>query len=77
MNPQLRERLGKVAFYAVGKGISEEYNWETAGEEVRECFRIEAEAIAMELAQTTLPVFQQMAFILTGKQVDMHFKENT
>jgi hypothetical protein len=76
MNPELREMLGKAAFEAV-ESINEKYTWETASEEVRENFRTEAQAVALALAQVTLPALQGLAFAFTGKQIELHFEENT
>jgi hypothetical protein len=75
MNPELREMLGKAAFNAVAFGRDDEYNWETASEEVRENFRTEAQAVALALAEVTLPALQSLVFAFTGKQIELHFEE--
>ncbi len=77
MNPELREMLGKAAFSAMATGQSDEYTWETASEEVRENFRTGAQAVALILAEVTLPALQSLALAFTGKQIELHFEDNT
>ncbi len=78
MNPELREMLGKAAYQAAieenGPGVEW---WDELSDHTKENYRSMACAIALALAEVALPALQSLAFAFTGKQIELHFEDNT
>jgi hypothetical protein len=74
MKAEIRETLGKAAYEATH---TETKKWDEQDEEIREGYRLIAQAVVPALGELMIPQLQYMAMVLTDRPVEITLGEVT